>query len=199
MALAITELRRHRREAGLTQDELARAAGLSSRTVQNIETGAQRSPRPSTLRRIERALVRAALPDEVTRVVPGNGAVRPYADRVPTDQTSQTRDQSRSAVADGALPERYARPAQRLSTAPLRGSGPLFWLELAAPVAVATSSGTFSNARVSVWRAVPFVASPRGANHADRRWRVDELAPGVRPLVGVELVDALRAFRGGST
>lgn len=49
------ELRRLRVAAGCTQEELAGRAGLSDRTVRDMERG-HRRPRPSTLRLLARAL-----------------------------------------------------------------------------------------------------------------------------------------------
>ncbi|BFU46073.1 hypothetical protein KRMM14A1004_43100 [Krasilnikovia sp. MM14-A1004] len=53
-------LRRHRRTAQLTQEELAERAGISSRTVRDVERGAVRAPRRSSLEALADAL---ALPD----------------------------------------------------------------------------------------------------------------------------------------
>jgi tetratricopeptide (TPR) repeat protein/transcriptional regulator with XRE-family HTH domain len=49
-------LRRRREAAGLTQAELAAAAGLGVRTVSNLERGINRQPYPSTVRVIAEAL-----------------------------------------------------------------------------------------------------------------------------------------------
>jgi transcriptional regulator with XRE-family HTH domain len=49
-------LRSHRRISLLTQEQLAEAAGLSVRSVRNLESGAVRSPRTSSLHRIACAL-----------------------------------------------------------------------------------------------------------------------------------------------
>src|ERR1700738_2191882 len=49
-------LRRHRIAAGLTQEELAERAGLSARGIQDLESGARRSPRAETVRRLAAAL-----------------------------------------------------------------------------------------------------------------------------------------------
>src|SRR5205823_4253984 len=42
-------LRQHRRIAGLTQEALAERAGLSARTIADLERGVNRSPRRDTL------------------------------------------------------------------------------------------------------------------------------------------------------
>ncbi|MFE0593857.1 BTAD domain-containing putative transcriptional regulator [Micromonospora echinospora] len=55
------ELRLRRLRAGLTQEELARRAGISVRAVRDIEQGRVRAPRPESLRRIAEAI---GLPDD---------------------------------------------------------------------------------------------------------------------------------------
>ena len=49
-------LRRHRRAAGLTQEELAARAGLSARGIADLERGARRTPRRDTVALLVRAL-----------------------------------------------------------------------------------------------------------------------------------------------
>src|SRR5712692_7957749 len=49
-------LRRHRLVAGLTQDALARQAGLSVRGIADLERGVRRSPFPNTVQRLADAL-----------------------------------------------------------------------------------------------------------------------------------------------
>lgn len=49
-------LRSHRRVSRLTQEQVAEAAGLSVRSVRNLESGAVRAPRTSSLHRIATAL-----------------------------------------------------------------------------------------------------------------------------------------------
>jgi len=49
-------LARHRRAAGLTQDELAERSGLSTRGISDLERGARRSPYPDTVQRLAHAL-----------------------------------------------------------------------------------------------------------------------------------------------
>ena len=53
-------LARYRRAAGLTQEELAERAGLSTRGVSDLERGLRRRPHPESVRLLARAL---ALPD----------------------------------------------------------------------------------------------------------------------------------------
>jgi transcriptional regulator with XRE-family HTH domain len=52
---ALEALRRLRKRKGLTQQELAKHAGVSQYTITEIETG-RRDPRPSTLRKLADAL-----------------------------------------------------------------------------------------------------------------------------------------------
>jgi non-specific serine/threonine protein kinase len=55
-------LKRYRRQAGLTQEELAERAGISARSVSDIERGLQQRPYITTLRRLADALGLAAEP-----------------------------------------------------------------------------------------------------------------------------------------
>lgn len=50
------QLRRYRREAGLTQEELAEKAGLSVRGISDLERGLKRRPHPETVRLLALAL-----------------------------------------------------------------------------------------------------------------------------------------------
>src|SRR5262249_59547647 len=58
-------LRRHRRAAGLTQQELAERAGISEDTISNIERGVPHVPRRETLELLAEAL-RLAPEDRTT-------------------------------------------------------------------------------------------------------------------------------------
>ena len=49
-------LRRHRAAAGLTQEALAEAAGLSARAVRALEGGERQAPHRDTVRRLAGAL-----------------------------------------------------------------------------------------------------------------------------------------------
>ncbi len=53
-------LRRHRREAGLTQEELAEQAGISARAVSDIERGLRTTIYRDTAKRLADALKLAA-------------------------------------------------------------------------------------------------------------------------------------------
>jgi predicted transcriptional regulator len=55
MALSDT-IRRHRRRADYTQEELAQEAGVGVATIARIETGEIEEPRVSTLRKLAKAL-----------------------------------------------------------------------------------------------------------------------------------------------
>lgn len=61
MEVTATDVKRRREVAGLSQMGLADRAGLSLRTVERIEDGTIKSPRPSTLRVIEWACEQAEL------------------------------------------------------------------------------------------------------------------------------------------
>jgi len=56
MAPLSQTLRRERRRAGLTQEELAEAAGVGINTIRRIEQGEIEEPRVSTLRKLADAL-----------------------------------------------------------------------------------------------------------------------------------------------
>src|SRR5947209_13146675 len=49
-------LRRYRAAAGLTQEELAERAGLSTRAISDLERGVKQRPYPNTVRRLVQAL-----------------------------------------------------------------------------------------------------------------------------------------------
>jgi len=49
-------LRAHRREFGLTQEELARRCGLSDRAIRDLERGRVRRPRQATVELLRDAL-----------------------------------------------------------------------------------------------------------------------------------------------
>ncbi|MFF4734753.1 ATP-binding protein [Streptomyces sp. NPDC001262] len=51
-----TVLRAYRRQAGLTQEDLAERAGLSARTIRALESGQGRVPRPASVREVAKAL-----------------------------------------------------------------------------------------------------------------------------------------------
>ena len=56
-ALELGEMvRRHRADAGLTQEQLAERAGLSARALSDLERGLHRTPHQDTLQRLAQAL-----------------------------------------------------------------------------------------------------------------------------------------------
>ncbi len=76
-------LRRHRLEAGLSQDELAERAGLSTRGVSDLERGRRTSPRAETVRLLagalelnpmDRAALVAAAHPELSAPMSGSGS-----------------------------------------------------------------------------------------------------------------------------
>jgi predicted ATPase/class 3 adenylate cyclase len=80
-------LRRYRTAVGLTQEELAEQAGLSVRSVQDLERGVRRAPHPDTQRRLAEALKlgeadRAELLGAVDRI--GSSASSAHARPLPT-------------------------------------------------------------------------------------------------------------------
>ncbi len=81
-------LRRYRRAAGLTQEQLAEQAGLSARAVSDLERGENRAPRRDTLDLLAAALRlspddRAALDATVVRIRAGTIRTRPGASLAP--------------------------------------------------------------------------------------------------------------------
>jgi predicted ATPase/DNA-binding XRE family transcriptional regulator len=79
-----TLLRRHRLAAGLTQEELAERAGVSQRSISDLERGVPHRPHKDTLTRLTQSLAlgpgeRAALAEAVRRLgaAPASAAVGP--------------------------------------------------------------------------------------------------------------------------
>lgn len=174
-------LRELRRAAGLTQRQLADRARVSVRTIQGLESGVVTRPRASTLELLVGALARAGATTRLPRGAgPPTGAGRSYADRVPTSSSP-------------AVPGPYAFPRERLDRPPTFDDPALLWLEPDDPAVIVTPAGTTTEERFRVCRAFPVEL------HAVPRWVIDVLARGLRPLDGVEVVDALRAFRGRTT
>jgi transcriptional regulator with XRE-family HTH domain len=74
-----TRLRRYRQAAGLSQEELAERAGLSARTVGDLERGVSHAPRKDTVELLAQALdlgapERAALAEAARRLSPASSA-----------------------------------------------------------------------------------------------------------------------------
>jgi transcriptional regulator with XRE-family HTH domain len=72
-------IRKERMQAGLTQEELARQAGISPRYVSHLETGTRKDMRPKTYKRLRIAL---GLADERLRRIPP----RPTEDPPPQER-----------------------------------------------------------------------------------------------------------------
>ncbi len=71
-------LRRRRLAAGLTQEELAERAGLSTRAISDLERGINRKPRKDTIQRLAEALHLSAQ-DRATFVASARGHIDPPA------------------------------------------------------------------------------------------------------------------------
>jgi transcriptional regulator with XRE-family HTH domain len=74
-----TLLRRYRQAAGLSQEELAERAGLSARTVGDLERGGSHAPRKDTVELLAEALdlgvpERAALAEAAQRLSPASSS-----------------------------------------------------------------------------------------------------------------------------
>ena len=76
-------LRRYRRRAGLTQEELAEQAGISTRALSDLERGVRRRPHKDTVALLAGALALAAWPVRVRlpAFTPPDGQHRTRADR----------------------------------------------------------------------------------------------------------------------
>jgi transcriptional regulator with XRE-family HTH domain/tetratricopeptide (TPR) repeat protein len=97
-----TLLRRHRLAAGLSQEELAERAGVSRRSIGDLERGVARKPHRDTIALLIEALgvdaaERAAFTDSASRLrVPspatGRGSAPPAGDRVPAPFVGRHRE-----------------------------------------------------------------------------------------------------------
>lgn len=79
-------LRRHRVEAGLTQEELSERSGVSARTISDLERGLERRSRPDTLALLAQALALSdrerAILESMARQQPLPGLLPPQQDRI---------------------------------------------------------------------------------------------------------------------
>jgi transcriptional regulator with XRE-family HTH domain len=96
-------LRQLRAEAGLTQEELAQAAGLGLRTVSDLERGAHRTAHQDTARLLADGL---SLPEPIRGLF-----VAAARGRVPADQIFAVREEALAAPAAAAAPVPRELPA----------------------------------------------------------------------------------------
>jgi predicted ATPase/DNA-binding XRE family transcriptional regulator len=126
-------LRRHREAAGLTQEELAERAGLTSNSVSALERGERRRPYPNTIRLLAEALGLTAAERATFIAAPRRDDAAPPAGSAPAALpgylTELVGREHETAVALALL----ARPAVRLLT--LTGPGGVGKTRLAVQVA----------------------------------------------------------------
>jgi predicted ATPase/DNA-binding XRE family transcriptional regulator len=121
-------LRRFRKAAGLTQEQLAERAGLSRRGINDLERGARRTPRRDTLTLLIEALKlaeehRAALHAAARRRVTVAGAdVTPVGDVQPQSQGAVDGAGRSVAAAPAAPRQRVVAPAADQSPTALPGT-----------------------------------------------------------------------------
>ena len=179
-------LRHYRGRAGITQDELAGRAGLSARTIQDLERGRVGVPRRSTAELLARALrlspeERAALEAAGRRPQAGATAVADRPSGLPMPRTPMVdREREVEHIGDYLL-----RAGVRLLT--LTGTGGVGKTRLALQVA-ATIGGGFADGVVFVPLAT--VRDPELVLAAIAQ------AVGVRGAGGRPLQEGLRAFLG---
>ena len=173
-------LRALREDAGLSQEELAERAGLSSHAISALERGTRTRPYPHTLRSLataldlgedQRAALLAAVPSRTPRTTPR----RPRRRTAPPAGASCRSRPRRSSVAtttSAASPTSCARAAWSPSAAPAAWARPACpWPQrrrsaTATPTAYAWSSSRRSSSRASCSRLSPTPwtppATPRG-------------------------------------
>ncbi len=169
-----SQLRRYRRAAGLTQEELAARAGVGVRTISDIERGASRAPHQDTV-----ALLAAALGLAV-------GARSTFADAAQRRRDARTGGRPASPVAGGAgMPPFVGRaPEMALIARHRAGEGP--------PVLVLAGEPGIGKSRLLA------EAAPDAAANG---WTV--LAAGCQRREGQEpyapLLGALKTYMGGQS
>jgi non-specific serine/threonine protein kinase len=174
-------LRRARRAAGLTQEELAERAGLSVRAVSDLERGVKRGPRAASLRLLVDALglapdARAALAAAAARPA---AAPAPPPHNLPLQLTSFVgRERELAAV------RRLLAGARLLTLTGAGGAGKTrLALEAAAGVAGAYAAGTWLVALAPVGDPAlvgPAIAGALGVREAGARPLRDALADHLR-------------------
>jgi predicted ATPase/DNA-binding CsgD family transcriptional regulator/transcriptional regulator with XRE-family HTH domain len=176
-----TVLRRYRLEAGLTQEELAKRAGLSLRSVSDLERGARQTPRLETVRMLAEglgfspadpgwtALLAARNATDATGIAPG----RPPLPIPPTPLVGRERDID-------LLRALLDTPDVRLVT--LTGAGGVGKTRLAIALAHAVTDAFPDGARF-----VPLAS----VNHPDLVVSAVAHALGVREEAGVSHQDAV--------
>jgi transcriptional regulator with XRE-family HTH domain len=178
------ELRRHRRRAGLTQEELAQRAGVSVRTVSDLERGVHPTARRSTLDRLTGAL--DLTPAEAARLVrTGRGLDRPPLPELPA--ALRPRADGTALVGRSAAWKRFeraldrARSGERVAIA-FAGEAGIGKSRLLAEIAtnLAAAGTAVLGARCDEVRAAPY--------HA--------IADALGPVLSEETLAAVRAATG---
>jgi len=131
-----TLLRHYRLTAGLTQDELADRANLSSRGISDLERGARRAPHPQTLRQLSTAL---GLADDEEAVLVTAGR-RTQPSRVADDTSTAV---SKSQAKRLQTPSWVAIAAAVVVV--LLGVGALMVPRATSPVATSTAPTTWTS------------------------------------------------------
>lgn len=109
-------LKRHRLAAGLSQEELASRAGLSPHGISDLERGARRVPRPSTLRMLADAL---GLSDAERSAFLGTASAARTSQTPPTaDARDELPATQVGQAADAEPPPAVSRPAHNLPIQP---------------------------------------------------------------------------------
>ena len=118
------QLRRLRIQAGLTQDLLAERAGVSARTVSDLERGVRHFPYRETGRRLADALGLEGQERAVFHAGPRLGRL------VPRRSTTASDGRPSALMSPSQLPRRHvlAGSVHAVSKAPPGDSGPLHWL-----------------------------------------------------------------------
>ncbi len=106
-------LRRRRRAAGLTQEELAARAGLSARGIADLERGVRRTPRRDTVTLLARALG-AGPEDEAAFFAAARGGASAVPAPPPVDGEPAMGDERHQGAAPGRTPHNLPAQPTRL-------------------------------------------------------------------------------------